>query len=266
VINAHAFDINVMTFNLRVPVDPAPNDWDSRRPRVIAIINNQQPDFLGVQEAVPNVVKNLTTDLSGYAVIGRGRDSDSGGEGTQIFYRKDRWNLDAKDQGTLQLSSTPTIPGSNDWGMQWPRIFTWAHLYEKKSRKAIYVFNTHFPLKPEERDLAAQLLAKYIAERKHKNDSVILTGDFNACEDEASMKYLQGENGSPIAMHDSYRVLHPDSKAGTFHGFGTTDGCKIDYIYTLGKLAVITSDILKDPEGAGFSSDHYAVSARLRVD
>lgn len=264
VVNANAADINVMTFNLRVPIDPPPNDWNSRSPKVVAIINSLQPDFLGVQEATPEVVADVNNNIAGYAVIGRGRNSDGGGEGTQIFYRKDRWNLDVKDHGTLQLSPTPTVPGSNGWNMQWPRIFTWAHMYEKKSKKAIYVFNTHFPLKPEERELSAQLLAKYIAKRKHQNDPVILTGDFNACEEEASMNYLRGENGSPVAMHDSFRAVHPDIKVTTFNGFGKPEeNCKIDYIYTLGQMTVLSSDIIKDPEGAGFSSDHYAVSARL---
>lgn len=260
-LNAEASDIKVMTFNLRVPVDPYPNDWNSRRPRVIAIIKAQQPDFLGVQEATPEIIADLRKELPDYSVLGRGRNADEGGEGTQIFYKKARWNLDAHDQGTLQLSPTPEIPGSNGWAMQWPRIFTWAHLQEKRTRKFIYVFNTHFPLTPHERDLSAQLLAKSIAERKHKNDAAILTGDFNACEDEASMKYLLGQDGSPITMKDTYRVLHPDSKAGTFHAFGTIETCRIDYIYTLGSIKIFDSNIIKDHEN--FASDHYAVTAKI---
>lgn len=32
---SHAKEVKVMTFNLRVPIDPYPNDWNSRLPRVI---------------------------------------------------------------------------------------------------------------------------------------------------------------------------------------------------------------------------------------
>ncbi len=259
-------DINVMTFNLRVPVDPAPNDCASRKPRVISIIKNQHPDFLGVQESVPQFVTDLQHELTQYAHIGRGRETDGGEEGTQIFYRKDRWLLDKADQGTLQLSPTPDLSGSNAWGMQWPRIFTWAHLREKRSGKFVYIFNTHFPLKPQERDLSVQLLAKYILARKHPTDSVILTGDFNACEGEASMNYLLGQGNSPITMQDTFRVLHPEDKVITFHAFGKiSNECKIDYIYTLGQWSVLHADIIKDPEGAGFASDHYAVIAQIRL-
>jgi endonuclease/exonuclease/phosphatase family metal-dependent hydrolase len=260
-VHTKASDINVMTFNLRVPVDPYPNDWNSRLPRVIATIKNQHPDFLGVQEATPEMIADLRNELVDYRVLGRGRNTDEGGEGTQIFFKKDRWHLDKHDQGTLQLSPTPDIPGSNGWAMQWPRIFTWAHLQEKSTKKFIYVFNTHFPLIPHERDLSAQLLAKSISERKHKHDSVILTGDFNACDDEASMQYFLGKNNSPIVMKDTYRALRPDSKAGTFHAFGKTETCKIDYIYILGKVDILESTIIKEHEN--FASDHYAVTAKL---
>lgn len=259
--NAQANDIKAMTFNLRVPVDPYPNDWTSRLPRIVASIKAQQPDFLGVQEATPEVIADLRNAFPDYGVIGRGRDANEAGEGTQIFYKKNRWNLDTHDQGTLQLSSTPNIPGSNDWGMQFPRIFTWSHFQDKKSKQFIYVYNTHFPLKPNERDLSAQLLVKSISERQHKKDSVVLTGDFNACEDEASMKYLLGQNGSPIAMKDTYRILHPDNTAGTFHEFGTVKSCKVDYIYTLGSLNTLESNIIKDH--GNFASDHYAVTAKI---
>lgn len=261
-VHAVASDINAMTFNLRVPIDPAPYDWQSRMPRIISIVQNQKPDFVGVQEVTPEMLGDLRGALSGYEVVGRGRELGEKGEGTQILFLKNRWALDPQDHGTLQLSPTPDITGSNGWGMSWPRIFTWVHLREKKTGAFIYVFNTHFPLVAKERYLSVQLLAKAIAGRKHQRDPVILTGDFNACEDEASMTYLLGQGGSPITMKDTYRALHPDGKAGTFHDFGKTESCKIDYIYTLGDVEIISSDVIKESEK--FSSDHYAVIAKLR--
>lgn len=261
-INASASDITVMTFNLRVPIDPPPHDWPSRLPLIIKTIHTQRPDFLGVQEVTPAMLKDLRNELPRYGIVGRGREVDSGGEGTQILFLQNRWVLDKQDQGTLQLSSTPEIPGSNDWNMSWPRIFTWVHLREKNTGKFIYVFNTHFPLAPAERDLSVRVLAKAIATRKHPSDPVILTGDFNACEVEASMKYLLGNDGSPLAMHDTFRALYPADQTGTFHGFGTTQSCKIDYIYTLGNIKISAAGIIKETKN--FSSDHYPVTAKLR--
>jgi len=62
-------------------------------------------------------------------------------------------------------------------------------------------------------------------------------------------------------MKDTYRVLHPDSKAGSFHAFGTVETCKIDYIYTLGSIKILDANIIKD--NANYASDHYAVTAKI---
>lgn len=264
---AQALAIDVMSFNLRVPVDPVPHDWASRKARVAGLVRQQHPDFLGVQEAVPAVIADLNLALGDYASVGRGREADGGGEGTQIFYRKARWDLDAADQGTFQLSSTPEVVGSNDWGMQWPRIATWAHLREHASGRGVYVYNTHFPLKPEERERAARLLARQIAARKHPGDPVVLTGDLNACEQEPAVRHLLGGEGSPLALRDSYRVLHGGADVGSFHAFGKENSqCRIDYIMVPPDAGVVRAEVLIDgQDGKGYASDHYAVTATLKL-
>lgn len=257
-------DIKLMTFNVRVPVDPYPYDWPTRKPRVTAGIEHQNPDFFGLQEALPEVVDDINQTLSKYSKIGRGRNPDGGGEFTPIFYKKASWIADKNDQGTLQLSPTPEIVGSNGWQMQFPRIFTWTRFIEQKSGRAIYIFNTHFPLKPEERDLSIKELAKYIAERKNKNDPVVLMGDFNALEHEDAIKYISGDKNSPIAMKDSFRVLHPDLAVNTFHAFGKeTEMRKVDYIFTQGDVRVLSADVVQD--APNYASDHYAVVAKIRL-
>ena len=264
--DAKTIGVTVMSFNLRVPVDPAPLDWNTRRHLVVQQIKTQNPDFLGVQEAVPIVVSDLAAECPHYAVIGRGRDKGGVGEGTQIFYKSERWHLDQDDNGTLQLSPTPDVVGSNGWDMSYPRIFTWAHLIERKSGKGVYVFNTHFPLVPKERLLSSTLLARAIADRKHPTDPVILSGDFNACESEESLQYFLAADAPPTHLVDSYRILHPEDKTGTFHDFGRKhDSCKIDYILMSAGLAAITADIIKDDPAQGFASDHYALVAKLRL-
>jgi endonuclease/exonuclease/phosphatase family metal-dependent hydrolase len=264
---AQALAIDVMSFNVRVPIDPAPHDWASRKARVAGLVRRQHPDFLGVQEAVPAVIADLNLALGEYASVGRGREVDGGGEGTQIFYRKARWDLDAADHGTFQLSSTPEVAGSNDWGLRWPRIATWAHLREHASGRGLYVYNTHFPLKPEERERAARLLANRIADRKHPDDPVVLTGDLNACEQEPAVRHLLGQAGSPLALRDSYRALHGGADTGSFHAFGKEKNqCRIDYIMVPPDASVVRAEVLIDgQDGKGYASDHYAVAATLHL-
>ena len=262
---AKPVEVVAMTFNLRVPVDPAPLDWNTRRQLVKQQISAQQPDFFGVQEAIPAVINDVAADFPRYAFVGRGRDKGGAGEGTQIFYKADRWRLDPNDNGTLQLSPTPEIVGSNGWEMQFPRIFTWARLIEKKSGKAVYIFNTHFPLVPKERLLSSTLLARAISGRKHLQDPVILSGDFNACDDEESIQYLVGASAAPVRLLDSHRILHPDDSTGTFHDFGRKqDSCKVDYIFMSSDLTAIAAKIIKDNPALGFASDHYAIAAKIR--
>lgn len=262
--NVIALDVTAMSFNLRVPVDTAPNDWASRKARIEIIIKKQKADFLGVQEAVPLFIADLSKDIKHYSYVGRGRDIGGLGEGTQIFFDNRRWVVDETDQGTLQFSSTPLEVGSNDWGMQWPRIFTWARMIEKKSGKAVYVFNTHFPLKELERSSSVKLLIETIAKRKNQFDPVILMGDFNACDNEASMKYIVGENGAGFAMRDTYKALFPNDTQTTFNGFGTNKSeCRIDYIYTYLAKKIINAKIIMDMPQGGYASDHFPVSAKL---
>jgi endonuclease/exonuclease/phosphatase family metal-dependent hydrolase len=261
-----SIDVSIMTFNVRVPVDPHPNNWASRKSRVIKLIKKENPDFLGLQEVLPEVVSDINNQLTEYAKIGRGRNQDSGGEGTQIFYKKKNWTLDEADTGTMQLSPTPDVPGSNGWNMQFPRIFTWGRFIEKKTGKAIYIFNTHFPLVPKERLMSSEQLLRAIADRKYPKDPVILSGDFNACESEESIQYLLGTESSTIHLKDSYRALYPDDKAGTFHDFGKqNDSCKVDYIFISEEVNAVTAGIIKDDPKIGFASDHYAVVAKLKI-
>ncbi len=259
-------DIKVMSFNIRVPVDPAPLDWQTRRHLVAQTIKLQHPDFLGVQEATPTVVHDLAIDFPHYAFVGRGRDEGGLGEGTQIFYKSNRWYLDPDDNGTIQLSPTPDVVGSNGWNMQFARIFTWAHFIERKSVRAVYVFNTHFPLVPSERLMSSKLLANKIADRKHPNDPIVLSGDFNACEAEEAIQYLLGKDASPIRLMDSYGTMYPHDKTGTFHDFGKqNESCRVDYIFTSGDIVTVATEIIKDDPKLGFASDHYAVAAKLKI-
>jgi endonuclease/exonuclease/phosphatase family metal-dependent hydrolase len=255
-----------MSFNVRVPVDPPPNDWPSRRPRVARVVLDHAPDFVGVQEAMVWQASEMAADLPDYTHFGRGREADEGGEGTPIFYRHDRWELDPEDNGTFQISPTPEVPGSNGWGFSYLRICTWGRFIEKSSGRAVYVFNTHYPLDAFHRDQTSSLVAQRIAGRKHPVDPVLLTGDFNACEDEPSIEYLLGNGGSPVTLSDSFRELYPDAvgNVGTYHDFNGGDwGCKIDYVFVAGHRLVREAEHIKWNQDGLYPSDHFPVTGAV---
>jgi endonuclease/exonuclease/phosphatase family metal-dependent hydrolase len=103
-----------------------------------------------------------------------------------------------------------------------------------------------------------------IRAREHP-DPVILTGDFNAGEDNPAVTLVK-ESTHPV-LRDTFRVVHPDeTAAGTFHGFSGTAGKeKIDYIFVTEEWAVEDARILRDHREGRYPSDHFPITASLRL-
>ena len=262
----NAQDVDVITFNLRVDVDGGERAWDARKGACIALVQTKSPDFVGVQESAPNQTGDMDAALPEFWQFGRGRESNGGGEGCQIFYEHERWELDANDSGTFQLSPTPDVWGSNGWNFGWPRICTWGRFREKSTGRYVYMYNTHFPLDGGGRTDCAGLIAERIASRAHPDDPVVLTGDMNAGESETCILIFKGQNASPITMLDSYRALYPDeTMVGTYSGWasGPLSGAKIDYVFTMGHTSVLEAEILY-PQPGRIVSDHFPVRGKMR--
>jgi endonuclease/exonuclease/phosphatase family metal-dependent hydrolase len=63
-------------------------------------------------------------------------------------------------------------------------------------------------------------------------------------------------------------VRYPDEKiAGTFSGFvmGTVNGPKIDYILVPPGTEVLAAEIIRTSRDERYPSDHFPVSARVRL-
>lgn len=269
-------DLCVMTFNIRYgTADDGENRWENRREMVVDVLRRHGPDVVGLQEALRFQIDAIREALPQYAEIGVGRDDgDTKGEYSAILYRKDRF--DVNDAGTFWFSDTPTVPGSTHWGNQITRICTWARFVPKAPGQTFYMFNTHFDHQSQpSREKSAVLLAQRIRDRRHR-DPVLVTGDFNAGEDNPAVQYLKGAgeldvawNGlskNPVPLVDTFRVLHPDaSEVGTFHTFnGDRSRVKIDYVFALPGVEVLKADILHDNEDNRYPSDHFPVIAELR--
>ena len=61
--------LRVATFNLRGPANPPPNDQKSREPRIRKIIEDNQFDLFGVQEAFREMHTDHIEAMPGYARI-----------------------------------------------------------------------------------------------------------------------------------------------------------------------------------------------------
>ena len=86
-------------------------------------------------------------------------------------------------------------PRLHHLGQQLTRICTWGRFLPKGSGKPFYMFNTHLDhITQYSRDRAAILLAQRIRDRAHP-DPVLVTGDFNAGENNSVVRYSQGRIG-----------------------------------------------------------------------
>jgi endonuclease/exonuclease/phosphatase family metal-dependent hydrolase len=268
-------EVRIMTFNIRYGLaNDGPNNWQNRRQILFDVIRNHPSDVIGLQEALRFQIDEIRKALPMYGEIGVAReDGRIKGEYSAILFRADRFGVG--QAGTFWLSDTPEVPGSNQWGGACVRICTWVRLVENSSGKAFYVFNLHLDhVSQSSREKSAVLLTQRIQSRSIK-DPFVVTGDFNSGEDNPVIRYLKdrtalrGADGttskSPIALVDTFRVLHPDATdVGTFHAFkGDRQGNKIDFIFVRPAVKVLEARILYDNVDGRYPSDHFPVTARL---
>ncbi len=255
--------IAVGTFNIRYAnKDDGDNAWDRRQSMVFEMI--REGDFWGLQEALPEQVAAIAKALPAYGIVVRSREKDPAqGEACPILYRKERWTLDAEEQGTFWLSESPDVPGSKSWDSSLPRVATFARFTETASGRAIYVVNVHLDHRGERARLeSARLVAKRMAARKH-HDPLVLIGDFNTGPKSPPIRALLEDRELDVV--DAWRVAHPDdAERGTFNGWA--DACageRIDFVLPTRTLHVercVIDD--RKPEGR-WPSDHAAVRSVL---
>jgi endonuclease/exonuclease/phosphatase family metal-dependent hydrolase len=229
------------------------------------LIRAQQCHVVGFQEVLANQRADLEAGLEGYLWLGSGRDADAGGE--QCCLAIDP-SFEVLDSGTFWLCPTPDVPGSVGWDAQLTRICTWASLAKDGAR--FRVLNSHWDHQGVlARTESARMLCEHI---EALDEPVLLMGDFNTAPDSKPIALLTGR------LLDTYAHIHPNSLAGTFHGFGRTEGARIDYLLTSSEFLVIDSYIVRpnqpaetDPtftlqatsspsvDVALYPSDHHAV-------
>jgi endonuclease/exonuclease/phosphatase family metal-dependent hydrolase len=269
--------LRVMTFNIRYgTANDGPDHWNHRRDMVVQVFRDHRPDVVGMQEVLRFQLDEIRAALPQYSEISVGRDDGRhGGEASSILYLTGRF--DVQEHGTFWLSDTPEVPGSKSWGNNITRICTWARLRDRQAGASFYLFNTHLDHQSQPaRERGAELIAQRMNQRSHP-DPIILTGDINAGEGNVVVRYLKGEaagvpskpgESAPVPpLVDTFRVVHPDaSPAGTFNGFtGRRDGEKIDYILTTPEWQVLDAAIVYDNRGGRYPSDHYPVTAVVRL-
>jgi endonuclease/exonuclease/phosphatase family metal-dependent hydrolase len=258
----------VMTFNIRYgTAKDGENEWSARREMLFEVIRNANPDLLGLQEALDFQIDEIIAAVPGYAVVGVGRDDGAEkGEYSAILFRRDRFHV--AEAGTFWFSDTPSVVASKSWGNQITRICTWARFIDRDGR-GLYHFNLHLDHQSQPSRERSTVLLRARIDTRAVPDPVIVTGDFNVGEANPALATLTAAVGNGSAPFlDTFRVVHADEKdAGTFSnfkfGFHGTD--KIDYILVLPGTEVMTAEIVRSSRNNRYPSDHFPVTARVRL-
>lgn len=254
-------NLKVMSFNIRLNVDSdKENSWTNRKQDVADLLTYYHPDYFGVQEALPDQMKDIKNGLKNYDYVGVGRDDGKEkGEFSAIFYDTDRLRVLKSD--TFWLSETPEKP-SKGWDAALNRICTYAVFRDKKSKKEFMALNLHFDhIGNIARVKSSELILKKIKEINPKNLSVTVSGDFNLTEDSEPIKIMSQ------SMQDSF--YHSETKhygpKGTFTGFNVNEipQDRIDYIFVKGFKIKSHRHINDRRENLLYPSDHFPVLVDL---
>ena len=129
--------LKVMSFNIRLSLDSdKENSWTHRKKEAIDLLSYYQPDYFGVQEAVPEQMRDIKNGLKNYNYVGVGRDDGKEkGEFSALFY--DTRQLEVLRSGTFWLSEMPEKP-SKGWDAAYNRVCTYALFKDKKSSKKFW--------------------------------------------------------------------------------------------------------------------------------
>ena len=282
IITLHAQELTVCTYNVRNKNSSdteAGNGWNTRRSYIINFINFQQPDLLGVQEALSAQMTDMANGLTGYAYIGVGRNNGgTSGEYSAIFYRKERMLL--LDNGEFWLSDTPYTPSkgfvSKGGSDKYYRICTWGKFYDKATKKIVYIFNSHFDLDETNRQQSYYLIRNKIKEIASTSSPVIIMGDLNAGQTGETYKLFNNSTD----LYDCYvKAKQRFMTNGTNSGFNAKnfkhdngDMTRIDHIFVtrvfnISAFAVLNPCYYSTDGTADYHlkaySDHNPVIAKL---
>ena len=182
--------LEVMSFNIRYgTANDGENRWANRREFLFDVVRRADADVIGLQEALDGQVREILAAVPGYGLVGVGRDDGrTRGEYAAILFRTSR--LHVSDSGTFWFSDTPERVASRSWGNTITRICTWARFVDRDGR-AFWHYNVHLDHQSQpSRERSAALLVERIDARRAPDEPALVTGDFNAGEDNPALSRM----------------------------------------------------------------------------
>ena len=299
VLEKRAQKIRVVTYNVLFDLfddklEEKIHSWPNRLPGIVAAIENMRPDILCVQEAYPKQLQDLQNQLENTFTCFV--DAKITGELNAIFYKKERFELDAKSygnglsSGSIELPLNPQddaliakIPDYLPLELEPGRYLTLAHFIDKLNNKPFVVINAHLTYdRVNSKEDQAYFIVELVRKLHGLNKPVIFAGDLNTFPNRPDLprfRFYDGDhirqifqavlkNSKDIALlgHvgplSTYTkdFLKPDSKP--FEGIGTQD-VVLDHIYLSPEVFAIVNATEPCQVNGQFPSDHMPVIADI---
>ena len=253
----------VMSANIRFanPHD-GKNDWVNRKEFVSELIHREAPHLLGTQEGREPQLRELEELLPHYKLVDGHRDWITERMYPCIYILKDRFTI--LESGDIWLSETPDIAGSKSFDSAFPRLVTYAHLYDKELKKNITYANCHLDHVEENTRVGqAKVLCNEINKVLNPESPLILSGDFNTSPHGPVRKVFEEKISD---LQDPW-FLRKKPEETSFHKFDglDPDGSKtrIDWILHQKPLSDKDIYLIKDNKEGLYPSDHFFVVSRL---
>lgn len=272
-------ELKVISYNVRLGTavkKDKDNCWDNRKPATRAMLQEQRPDVMGVQEAYDFQIDYISGAMPVYKNVGVGRDDGvNKGEHMSIFY--DTTKVVLLDWGTYWLSETPDVP-SKGWGAACKRTATWTKFRHISSGKEFFYVNTHLDHKSMlARRKGLALIVDNIAKMNPGGKlPMILTGDFNVrpqnVETLGDLDKIMLSARNTAKKRDTHGSFNGFGKYGASDAAPTWEGavplkaCPIlDYIYYSKFSKCKVFRVLDTPyAGIPYISDHYPIMSILK--
>ena len=250
--------IRVVSFNIRSMDDPDGYSIEERAPRLKKIVDDIDPDIIGLQEYRPQWEEYIERDfLDKYEMFNKYRATEGWIEGSPILWRKGQFDL--LDTGYFWYSDTPDVESEcwDTWGHK--RMCIYCVFKDIASGKRFIYMNTHLGFGDTEQENSAKLLVK-IAKALNMMLPLFITGDFNAGP----------ESGAYRIMTESFKdvnALTENDWSETYHGyyFEGEEPRHIDYFFIDGNFVPLSYRVIRETVDGKYPTDHYGLEIELEL-
>ena len=255
-------ELTICSFNVRYnSADDGINIWENRKDWLTHSIRFYQTDLIGTQEVTHTQLMDMQELLPNYVYVGIGREGDTQGEYSAIFYKKDRFEV--IESNTFWLSETPDNV-SVGWDAALERICTYGLFKDKVTKENFWVFNTHYDhIGVLAREKSSELILNKIDEVNSALLPVILMGDLNSEPNSRPIKILKTKLND--ALEISSTILY--GPTGTFNGFNKNLNIdkRIDYFFTSELETLSYAHIDDRLDDNKHISDHLPIFITIKI-